>query len=264
MEKQNSKAVEKKKENPIAHLGDAGDLANWGSAGVESSDILIPMIYVMQPMSDNVTSGKASFGEFVETGSDKVLGKFEQGFDVIPVYLEKVFSEYDMTDPKKKVWMKTYPVTPENKDLPYEDETVDSGRKIKVSRDLIMRFYVLLPDELKVGGAIPYIIPFRRTGTRAGKKLATQMSKNIEAGLTPASTVCTITADKESNDQGTFAVMDVKPKRAASDSEVQQAFKWLKMIKGGKTKVDERAVETNTSEKVVEESVPSDSGLDKF
>lgn len=260
-----AKEIAKKEENKLAHLGaEAGDLANWGSAGVEATDILIPMIFIMQPMSDRVTSGKNAFGEFVETGADKVMGKFEKGFDIIPIFLEKVFSEYDVSDPKKKQWLKTYPVDHTNKNLPYEDEIVEAGKKIKISRDMIMRFYVLVPDELALGGAIPYILPFRRTSMKAGKNLATQMSKNLEAGLTPASTVCEVFADKESNDQGTYAVMGVKPKRTSTADEVKVAFKWLKMIREGKTKVDETALDRDTTASVVSEAPVSDAELAKF
>ncbi len=215
--------------------------SEWGAPDVTSKDIIIPAVYLMQPMSDRVTAGDAAFGEFIESLTNTKLGKFEDGFEIIPFFMEKLFMEYNIDDPKKKVWLRSIPITPENESKPYEDEEkTPEGKVIKITRDRCMRFFFLIPAELEAGTALPYTITVRRTSLNAGKKLSTQMYiKNLQAKKTPASTVLKITAKKETNDQGTYAVLDVMPLRASTDAQVAQAFEWLKLLKTGKAKVDE-------------------------
>jgi hypothetical protein len=229
-----SKEIANKEKSEVAIALDQNE---WGVTEVSSRDIIIPRILLMQPMSDKVTAGDAAFGEFRESLNNEKLGDFKAGFEFVPFHMEKVFIEYKVNG-QKKDYLRVVPITPQNEDLPYNDvEKGEDGVSFEVSRDRVMNFYVLLPSELEVGGAIPYILSARRTSMTAGKKLATQMFvKNIAAKKTPASTVCIATCGKQSNDEGTWAVMDVAPTRQSPDQYVVEALKWLKMIKAGKAK----------------------------
>ena len=246
--------------------GEASDLNAWGQAQLTTKDIIIPRILLMQPMSDKVTAGEAAFGEFRESLNNELLGKFEEGFEVVPFHMEKVFVEYDASNPKKKEFLRITPITPANENLKYEDtEVTPEGKKLLVSRDRAMNFYVLLPQEIEVGGAIPYIISARRTSLNAGKKLATQMyMKNLAAGKNPAAVICKITAKKETNDEGTYGVLDVTPSKATPTEYVAEAFKWLQLIKSGKAKVDEQAFNEEPSAQAPRSVGNVDSGPAKF
>jgi hypothetical protein len=247
------KAVAVKQENrPSAITEQPYDPSVWGQANLTSRDVIIPRVLLMQPMSPQVTDGKAVFGEFRESLNDEVLGKFENGFDVIPFLMKKVFVESQVIPPAKaggrpeKKWLRTIDITPENEALPYEGEATlpDTGEVVPVIRDRVMNFYVLLKAELELGGAIPYIISFRRTSMTAGKKMTTQMyMKNINAGKTPASMVMHIFAKKESNQidgqNVTYAIADVKPVEQTPDRMIAEAFRWLQIVKDGNAKVHE-------------------------
>jgi hypothetical protein len=253
-------------ETTPAVAGSAGDMAAWGAAQITSQDIVIPRILLMQPMSDAVTAGTAAFGEFRESLNHDCLGKFEEGFEVVPFHMEKVFIEYDASNVKKKEFLRVVAITPDNENLPYEDNGLNKeGKKIPISRDRCMNFYVLLPKELEMGGAIPYIVSARRTSLNAGKKLATQMYvKNMSANRTPAHTICKVFANKKTNDEGTFGVMDVMPVKATPDAWIVEAFKWLQVVKAGKAKVDEKSY--NEEAKATESRTVTDveSGPQKF
>lgn len=233
-----------------AALVEATTLESWGVTEVSSRDIIIPRILLMQPMSDKVTAGEAAFGEFRESLNNEKIGDFNQGFEFIPFHMEKVFVEYDVTDETDKKFIRTVPITPQNEDLPYDDQGEDrDGKKCPISRDRVMNFYVLRPEDIEAGGALPYILSARRTSMTAGKKLATQMFvKNAATGKTPAGVVCLATCGKQSKDKKTWAVLDVKPLSPTPDKYVAEAFKWLKIVKAGKAKAHEESYEEEIKE----------------
>jgi hypothetical protein len=245
---------------------EVGDVNAWGNGGLSASDIVIPRILLMQGMSQKVLDGEAAFGEFRESLNNELLGKFDKGFEVIPFAMRKVFIEYDASDEKKKRFLRVVPITPKNEDLPYEDEEKNlEGKLIPVSRDRVMEFYVLRPEEIDMGGAMPYILSFRRTGLKNGKKLATQMYvKNTSAGKTPASVIVTVLATKESNNEGTWAVTDVALSRPTPDKYIAEAFKWLQLINQGRAKVDESAYAEESGAVAVDAEVDLDNGPAKF
>lgn len=251
-----SKQVTKKEKNEV---GQPLDMEAWGGSPITSQDITLPRIVMMQPMADKVTEGKAAFGEFRESLNNEKLGDFNSPMEVLPFYLQKVFIEYDVTDPKEKNFYQIVPITSQNDDLPYEGEGVNSeGKKIKIERDRCMNYYVLLPKEIDEGRALPYVITFRRTSLRAGKKLATQMYvKNRDAGLPPPAVLCEISANRESNDKGTYGVMDVTFTTRAKDEHVEKCKGWIKTILAGQAKVDESSFseEVKTTSKKAERDV---------
>jgi hypothetical protein len=235
---QKSVAVQQQAAVPMS----AQDANAWGTGGISAQDIIIPRVLLLQPMSDAVTNGEGAFGDFRESLSNEKIGDFKEGFEVIPFAMKKVWVEYDVTagdDFKNKKFHRVVDINPANENLPYKDEEKKDGKMLKISRDRCMNFYVLLPKDIEMGGAIPHILTARRSSLQAGKKLATQMFvKNISAGKTPASVICKVTATKETNDAGTFAVMDITPSRPALDNHVAEAFKWLSIVQSGKAKED--------------------------
>ena len=133
------------------------------------------------------------------------------------------------------------PITPQNVDHERETEEEQWYKAY--------RFYVLLPEEIKSGRALPYTIMFKSTSYKAGSKLNTTMfMKNLKAGLTPASYVMELIATRTTNDKGTFLVLDVKEKRKSTDEEVKAALDWLKTVRGGNTKVDDSHLAEEVSE----------------
>lgn len=261
-----TKAVATKEQSAVVAAEE--NLAGWGQAEISSRDIIIPRILLMQPMSEKVTAGEAAFGEFRESLNNEKIGSFEKGFEILPFYMEKVFVEFNCEDPEEKEFLRVVPITAANENLPYEDEEFNEelNKKIKISRDRTMNFYVLLPEELKAGGAIPYILSFRRTSLQAGKKLATQMYvKNRAAGKSPAAVVMEITAGKQTQDKKTWAVSDVKIGKAAELAHQAEALKWFQLVSAKQVKVDEESYNMEAKEDSAKSSGASvDAGPSNF
>ena len=69
-----------------------------------------------------------------------------------------------------------------NDNLPWNDK--ENGIEIKRVRR--MNFYVMLPKQIDAGTAVPYVLSFKSTSYREGKKLFTQMyMRNRKANLPP-------------------------------------------------------------------------------
>lgn len=235
----------------------------WGAPQMTKKDIVIPRLLLMQPMSEKVTGGSAAFGDIVDSLTDTKVGGFDAPpVRIVPFLMQKTFVVFDANDPEDKKFLRIDPITPENEDARYEDEEKDEhGDIIKISRVRTMTFYVLLEEELKKGSAIPYIVAFAKTSLNAGKKLATQMYvKNVNSGKTPAGMVMGITVSKQSQDKKTWAIFDMETISEAPMEYQQEAFKWLKLVKSGETRVDEGAFEEEAKEKEVSSKKVDTSG----
>jgi hypothetical protein len=120
--------------------------------------------------------------------------------------------------------------------LPYAEEGLE--------RDRCMDFYVLIPMEVSKGGAIPYVVSFKRTSLKAGKKSATQMFiKNGAAKKNPFCVVCKLSGKSVQNDDGEYVVQDITPYRESTVDEQLAAHEWYKKVRAGHTVISETGEE---------------------
>lgn len=237
--------VKQEQENKVVAVSE--EFSSWGAnQEISSNDISIPKILTMQFMSDKVKSGEAKYGEFRDTMSNELIGSIDDPFEFIPIHLERKWVVYEMIKGKRNFLrvdkVISNPTDPKyNDNAPYQDKEGD----MIIERDRVMEFFILLPKEVEAGGAIPYVVPFRRSSLRAGQILSTQMFvKNRAMNLPPGGWVCTLGGRSVSNDDGEFAVMDVKPSRQTTPKELDAAFTWYKTIVAGAVKVDDSDLKT--------------------
>lgn len=249
-----TKEVTKKQETELAT---STNLDSWGGGPeVTSNDFAIPKILVMQGLSDLVTEGVAKFGEFRDNINGELLGSIEKPMEIIPFHVEKVWVVLKKNEDGDFEYDSTIPVDRTNENWEWTGLDEDGH---EVRRDRTLNFYVLLPEEVKNGDAMPYVISFRRTSSRAGKKLMTQMYvRNRQAKKVPAAKVMNLVGRKEKNDKGTFVVLDVKVSRESTSEEVASAFEFFKLIQEGKGKVDNSDLEVQKTNKEVPEQNPEE------
>lgn len=222
------------------------NMDEWGGSPISAKDIVLPRILLMQPMSEKVTEGEAAFGDLIESLNGEKIGDLKNPIEIIPFYMTKTFVEYNANDPKDKKYVRIVPITPENDDLPYNDDngTDRDGKPCKIERDRCMNFYCLLPKDIENNSAIPHIVTFRRSSAKAGKKLATQMYvKNRDAGLPPPAVMVNLSVAKDSNDKGTFGVLDVNFTKKTPENHVKECLRWVKLILAGQATVHEESFE---------------------
>lgn len=248
-----TKALSVKEQQEIA-LAEMKESGLFAPPVITQRDIVIPRLLLMQPMSERVTAGKAAFGEIIDSLNETKFGGFEKpSVEIVPFLMEKSFVIFDNSDPEDKKYIRVEPITPQNEDAKYEDEEKnEDGDIIKISRIRTQTFYVLLMEELKQGAATPYIIAFSKSSLQAGKKLSTQMyMKNVNAGKLPCAYSMGLGCEKKTEEKKTWAIFNVEVKSEVPFEMQQEAFKWLKIVKEGKAKIDANAFDEEITEKTV-------------
>lgn len=246
--KSSSKAVATVAANTLAVATE--EMQGWGNeVALGTQDIILAKILPMQGLSVLVADGKAMMGEFRDSLSGAKLGSIAEPIVIIPFHVEKVWDILEEQGDQFK-WVKSEPLIEDpikpgyNDNLPWSD-TVDG---IAVKRVRRMNFYVMLPSQIATGDSVPYVLSFKSTSYREGKKLFTQMyMRNRRANLAPAAYNFVLGGVKTKNDKGTFIVPTVELGLRVSAAELEECFNWYKLVKKGGVKVDE-------SEEVVSEA----------
>lgn len=214
--------VQTKQDNFLAPLSDK---ASWGPAPTLSQrDIEMPRIYLMQGLSEMVTSGQAKFGELVDSVSGEVLGGVGKPMEVIPISAKKI-TIVEEKQGKDWIFKEALNTTPEVEQLPFEEGNIRRTR--------IVSFFVLLPSEVASGAALPKILSIKGTSTQAAKIMLTQMYAINAASnpwLPPPAFTMLISVKVDKNDKGTFGVLEAKKGRRTTDEELSCAFHWNETI----------------------------------
>lgn len=221
----------------------------WGAEGIDNEDIIIPRIMTMQPMSELVTDGVAKIGELRDSlDKTRVLGNDQSPAGIVIFKVFKTWVVFKDGDYQEQV-----PLDHSNATWSTEEICTDGA---VITRDKVLNFYCLLEDDLKDGAAFPYLLSCRRTSFYAGKKLVTMIKKLEIFDKPSAGKLFHITTKKETNDKGTFFVLDAHSGRDTTNEELAMAYKWFRTLTDGKVnvKVDdevETASKVTTPDRVV-------------
>lgn len=221
-------------------------MADWG-VEASSADLVIPKLQLCQPMSKKVVEeGIAAFGDIRDSLDNEKFADFKTSLEFIPFFLQRKWVEYKLQKKEnslemEKIYIRTLPLVTNPQAAGYNDklvyEEVVDGEMIQ--RDRVLDFYVLIASQVASGG-IPHVLSMRRSSMKAGKALYTQCYvKNIAAGKTPASYVMSLSVTKETNEKGTFGVLNVRTGRETTAEEMAAVRQWLSVVQAGKVKVDE-------------------------
>lgn len=205
----------------------------WGSEGLESSDILVSKILLMQGQSKFVQRGDAAIGQLVDSVTGEVLGGVTNSKtkEITPIELI-AFSSFKTLITSKKVgdkfeFMKVEPMGPDNVNLAPE-EVVDG---LTIRRDRCLNFYVLRPEDIKAGNAFPYLLSVRRTSYKAGRQITT-MGQKLKAFKQPLAAKCIqLGVEFKENDQGAFWAFTASPGRVSTQEELKEAHRWYTAFK---------------------------------
>jgi hypothetical protein len=219
-------------------------MSAWGKPIVTAKDMIIPKILPLQYMSEKVKDKQGEYGEFRDTLDNRLLGDLATPFEVVPFLLQKKWIEFEMVAKRgggmEREFLQVIPIQDDPTKAGFNDDLPLRTEDGKIERDRVMDFFVLIPEDIQKGESFPYVLSFRRTSLKAGQKLATQLYvRNLNAGKVPPATVMLISAKTKENDHGTFVVQDVEAKRPSTEKELQEAFKWFKIVQAGNVKVDE-------------------------
>lgn len=250
-----SKSVVAKEENAVST-----EVVEWGNdVYLGKNDVVIPKILPMQGLSQLVADGKAMMGEFRDSLSGEKLGSITEPIAIVPFHVEKVWDVLVEEGDQFK-WVRSEPLIEDptkegyNDNLPWSDK--EDGLEIKRVRR--MNFYVMLPSQIDDGTSVPYVLSFKSTSYREGKKLFTQMyMRNRKANLPPPAYTFILSGVKTKNDKGTFIVPALELGPKTPHKHITECLNWYKLIRQGNVKVDE-------TEEVMASAEVSDAGTGDY
>lgn len=242
-----SKELETKKQKNVI-LAEHAAMAEevFGDLTIDSSDILIPKLLLMQASSEAVAAEKARIGDFINSVSGEKIGSIVEPIEIIPFYNTKCIDIINADDSNKL--LRKEPFTPETAALPWED--TENGVKIK--RFTRLDFFCLLPSQIAKGAILPFVVSFRSTSYKTGQAILTQWMEirernriaQAEGRLNdiqmPFSKSFLLEGKKITNEKKqTYAVPSVRVHQDVSEEEQRMCLQWIKTVKANKTRVDD-------------------------
>lgn len=236
-------------ENRIAAFGGLMD-----EAPVAATDILMPTLLLMQQMSKLVVDEKAKSGEYRDSLEGKLLAGKGEAVEVIPFGFHKTWVRFSKKD-GQQVFEGIEPFTAQNANRPREEivEGVDYQNFETIN------YYVLIPEEIKSGVFLPYLIRFRSTGYMAGKRMETFRAKMAEFKKPHCFSTFLIGAEQVENAQKQkYWRPTVANGRDTTDAELSAVKHWSDMVKAGRVKADDSDLKGSASEAAAAPGATSD------
>jgi hypothetical protein len=244
-------AVATKTTTALAYTGET-----WGTTEkLDTSDILIPKLLLMQAMSELVSEGKAQMGDLVRSTNKEVLGGKNTALEFIPVTSFKTWILEEKIGQKFE-FRGIEEMNATNKEAAMEWE--QNGTTWR--RNRCLNFYALLPQDIakekkamekaQTGeypdpddALLPVLISFQRTGYGTGKSLITHFAKAQHFGVPPAVNTFRLKSAMEKNDKGTYFVPMIEKSRNTTKEELVACKKWFDVLTKARVKVDNSDLE---------------------
>lgn len=239
--------------NETKMLAEYGDLMD--DAPVVATDILIPKLLLMQPTSEFVSQEKAKSGDIVNSLGGDVLCPKGSKLEIIPFKCVKTWIKMKQTSGKPE-FMGQEPYTMANAGTPRTEVDNDGNNIINYE---CINYYVLLPSEIAAGEFLPYVISFRSTSYKTGKKLETYRAKLADYKKPICFKTFELGSNLQENDQGRFYIYTVDQGRDTQEHELAEVKPWMERVRTQGVKVDESDLDNKGSEEKTVGSAPAES-----
>ena len=231
-EEETTALAPKEEETTALQTSEYGNLMD--NDQVDTRDLLLPRVLLMQGLSKFVADDKARMGEFRDSLEAKKLGGKDEPMSFIPFHSFKTWVIFKDTKGKLE-YAETVPFTPDN--MNWLREEVQGG--VTVKRFQAINYYVLLPSEIEAGEAFPYVLSFRSTSYKAGRKLETFKVKYKAIGKPLAWRNFLLSTTLQENEKGKFYVMDVATGDVTKKEHLEAVSKWKDIISNANVRIDE-------------------------
>jgi hypothetical protein len=222
------------KKNEVVAVGQKNEVASynaneWGDVVVEAKDLILPKILLQQALSEAVKQRVARDGDYINTLLGAVCSNEKGIVNILPFYCRQSYI-IEKFNGKKFEFLKVAPnIVGEQK--PFE-ETIE-GVRYKNSHQY--EFFCRLEE-----GGTPAIVSFKSTSHKTGKQLFNLMYlQNPQQKKTPAHNWITLGRKEQTNDMGTFWVMEIGVGKESNANEVSECLTWISTIRQSDFKVAE-------------------------
>lgn len=193
----------------------------WG-AEVDTQDITLPRIQLMQPTSDMVSNGQAVPGDIVHSLDEVVLADKTARVEVLIFRAMKMAYHYENGE-----YTSTTPWTAEM-----------TGASFDVIRP-VFDYYVLIPNQVTEGVAFPLVLRMKGMSVKTARKINTFIKQAQVLRQPSCSWVYSVGSILEENDKGKYFVYDVKKERPSTADELQACKLWFDTTNNATVVVDE-------------------------
>lgn len=229
-EPQRQRAVAARDTKAVASGSLADMMAADAGAGLSSdpSDNLVPLVYILQPLSPQVLKRNEAFIDGAEPGMIWLRNAAEElhhEIDFQPCYSYKEWVEWV---PRKSGGG----FAGRHKDRPSEAQTYRDPERPNSTRwkmpngnDLVETRYYVGRIWLDSGARLPYIMPFSSTGHTVAKALMTQMNSRLTAGGTIAPAFANLVrfnTELKKNNAGEWYLPRIENIRFLEEDEVEE------------------------------------------
>ena len=184
--KQNQNELLALEEKELAELAILGEGEAWGAgadlednASLYKNDYLLPKIWVMQAMSEQLKVNKdLEQGDAINSLTGDLIAPQGEKLEFVVVRSFKRWQAFKLLASGKKEYFKegSGVMTLENANWPYEF----THEGINCRRRQVNSFIVLLKKDIMANNPQPYVIDFTSSSRKGGRKLVTAL-KNLNA-----------------------------------------------------------------------------------
>lgn len=207
----------------------------------DAGDLVVPKVLAMQGMSDMVTSGRAQVGELRDSLTGDLLGSVDAPMEFIPISIQKTFQKYEYVDGMKMF----RGVEAFDSSLPWKDGDIE--------RDLCYNVLVILENKIESGFAMPYLITFKRTSSKAGKILMMEFQRQRAVGNPLFMSKWKLHPKIMQKNRNNYIVTDVSKEEAVSEEVVsicEKSFEtFARSFRADDSDLNTRVNEANKMEK---------------
>lgn len=248
---------------------------------VEASDILIPRIFLQQPMSDLVSESKAKPGDLVRSTTKTVIATNGKPLEILPLTFFKTWEIRNRRmDEQRFGFVRIEPYSVDNCNLPNEWQEENMVWR----RYITLNVYCLLVDDIKKDeeafakamesgdidtddSLLPVLISFKSTSYPAGKVLTSYFGKLDDFSERTGNVfpyyynTFKLGSEFVKKDENKYYVYTVTKDRKCSENESASCLRWSNLVATSASKIkvddveDQEAPQQAKTAEVVHENV---------
>lgn len=211
--------------------------------GLGASDIMVPIVLLMQSISKAVKDRLCFAGDFWDSLDEKVIGK---PIEFIPVgYFKQIHTYEDNIKVRSEAWSHKLELELMAKGYFSKEPVVIAG--VRVAKSISQNYYAVLVQDIVDMVPFPKVIRFVKTSAKAGKNLSTHIMKLEDFGHKPWAKTFLLNAAEEKGEKGEYSVMKVSMGRTTTPDEIAIAQKWHGRLAVEQVTIHEGAEEIDES-----------------
>jgi len=218
------------------------------AGNLDSSDIQIPRLHLLQGLSKGVSDGDLKMGEILHTGDQSVVGGPKSPVTFIPFHVMKVNQKFN-TDSQPEEYICTEDYANQPWDEPgYVWEKRDGSKitcNVRNYKTIVVHGIIPSEDDM----ALPVSITFKSAAGKNAKAIVShfatvQQFNNLKGTSKPAHGFAwELSSELIKGDNRSYAIWTMKKSRKSSEEEIEECNSWAQALSGNTRKYADAAAQ---------------------